>query len=115
MPRIRSSATSLPDGAGTWSILTSISAVRSAASRTPSSAAAGDSDDDGVVFQGGNYVISPATGTSIKSIVVTASVAGVLDGWIDWNGNGVWDASEEVTWTDAGGTPWPHPRWPTAG
>ena len=42
-----------------------------------------------------------------RSIVVTASVAGVLDGWIDWNDDAVWEASEQVTWTNVNGTPLP--------
>lgn len=56
----------------------------------PSAAADGDDGDDGVVFN--NRLIPGST----ASITVTASVAGFLDAWIDWNGDGVWSANEQV-------------------
>jgi hypothetical protein len=47
-------------------------------------------DEDGVAF---TQLVPglPAT------ITVTASMAGNLDAWIDYNGNGSWDASEQLT------------------
>ncbi len=58
----------------------------------PSAAATGDgSDEDGVTFD--NMVV--ACGTS--NVTVTASVAGALDAWIDFNDNGSWsDAGEQI-------------------
>ena len=63
--------------------------------------ATADAYDDGVVFVDGDYVISQ-TGQS-KTIDVTASVEGVLDAWIDWDHNGVWDPSEKLAFRDADG------------
>ena len=49
------------------------------------------SDEDGVAFSG-----SFLTGTQ-KTITVTASQAGLLNAWIDWNADGDWaDASEQI-------------------
>ena len=102
------SATSLPDGAR--HLVNPNVYLGSSISSTPDAviSSAGDSAEDGVVFQGGNSLISNASGAAtIKSIVVTASTTGVLDGWIDWNDDAVWEPSEEITWTDASGTPLP--------
>ncbi|NLF06927.1 MAG: hypothetical protein GX594_02975, partial [Pirellulaceae bacterium] len=65
--------------------------------------ATGDDHDDGVEFLGGDYVVSQAGET--KTIIVTASAAGVLDAWIDWDQSGVWDASEKLAFYDASGNP----------
>jgi len=87
------SATSLPDGARHL-IDPNVylgSSITSETDATINNTATGDSGDDGVVLQGGNYLISRATGlATTKSIVVTASTTGVLDGWIDWNDDAVW-------------------------
>lgn len=57
----------------------------------PSSTAAGDDLDDGVVF---NTSVVPGT---TATVTVTASQAGKLDAWIDYNGNGLWtDAGEQI-------------------
>lgn len=52
---------------------------------------AGLDDEDGVVFSG------PMSVGSVISMEVTASVAGKLEGWIDFNGNRSWaDVGENV-------------------
>ncbi|MCG2683351.1 MAG: GEVED domain-containing protein, partial [Planctomycetales bacterium] len=66
------------------------------------SAATADASDDGVDFVDGDYVVSQAGET--KTIVVTASTNGVLDAWIDWNNDGVWDAGEKLVLRDAAGS-----------
>lgn len=57
--------------------------------------ATGDQFDDGIVFKfdpGNTYLISDSGSTPImQPIDVTASWDGVLDAWIDWNHDGVWD------------------------
>ncbi len=66
--------------------------------------ATADAYDDGVNFldgDEGDYVISRAGET--KTIEVTASVAGVLDAWIDWDRSGVWDPGEKLAFRDADG------------
>ncbi|HBV63341.1 MAG TPA: hypothetical protein DEF45_10010, partial [Rhodopirellula sp.] len=62
----------------------------------PSPDADGDgSDDDGVVELASVIALSDAATTS--SFLVTASEAGRVDAWIDFNNNGVWsDAGEQV-------------------
>ncbi|WP_145457738.1 GEVED domain-containing protein [Gimesia panareensis] len=65
----------------------------------PTPDASGDgADDDGIVFldpQG-----NPTNGISITDntvkIDVIASGEGYLQGWIDFNGNGTWEASEQI-------------------
>lgn len=47
-------------------------------------------DEDGVMF------VSPLTIGSTATIEVTASAAGKLDAWLDVNGNGVFDAAEQI-------------------
>jgi hypothetical protein len=47
-------------------------------------------DEDGVVFTTPLVPYSPAT------VDVTVSVSGLLDAWIDFDANGVWDASEQI-------------------
>lgn len=42
-------------------------------------------DEDGVTF------LSPLTPGKLARITVTASAAGVLDAWMDFNGNGTWE------------------------
>ncbi|MCA9263330.1 MAG: hypothetical protein KDA60_05755, partial [Planctomycetales bacterium] len=57
----------------------------------PSANANGDgADEDGITFQTDVIIGRNAT------ITATASAAGRLDGWIDFNGDGVWDASERI-------------------
>ena len=50
---------------------------------------AGSDDEDGVVF--------PATLTpgNLATFEVTASVKGILNAWIDWNGDGDWEDADE--------------------
>ncbi len=109
------SATLLPDGArhlvvpGVY-LGTSID-TSSDATISPT----GDPNENGIVFQGGTNLVSEPTGqtAAIKTITVTASVAGVLNAWIDWDNDGVWESvdslglSEQVTWTDASGNALP--------
>ena len=48
-------------------------------------------DEDGVTFA------APFTSGMMAAINVTASVAGYLSAWIDYNGNGSWaDAGEKI-------------------
>ena len=104
------SATTLPDGARHL-VVPGVYLGNSVDSETDAhvnSTATGDAGDDGVQFVGGNFLVSapavPAGQSAAKqSIVVTASVDGYLDAWIDWNHNGVWDPSEQLAFTDAGG------------
>ena len=52
---------------------------------------AGSDDEDGVIFNGPLTVGGPA------NVTVTASVAGKLDAWIDFNSDGDWnDAGEKI-------------------
>ncbi len=97
--------TYLPDGArhivdpevylGEW--------IDSEATPKVDTAATADASDNGVDFADGDYVISQAGET--KTITVTASTSGVLDAWIDWNQNSVWDAGEKLALRDGVGTP----------
>jgi hypothetical protein len=102
------SATTLPSGAR--HIIDPAVYLGSGISTEPNAvintAATADDMDDGVVFLGGMYAISTASGTAAtKTISVTASVDGVLDAWIDWNNDGVWDASEKIAFRDGDGNP----------
>jgi len=47
-------------------------------------------DEDGVSFD------SSVTACFITDITVTASADGVLDAWLDFNGDGAWDAGEQI-------------------
>ncbi|NTV27347.1 MAG: hypothetical protein HGA93_01515 [Methanothrix sp.] len=65
----------------------------------PTAGADGDdadnlSDEDGVVFA------TPVTQGSSAAVQVTASVAGMLNAWIDFNGNGNWADADEQIFTD---------------
>lgn len=73
--------------------------VDAEANGQPSLVALGDDmgpidDEDGVTFTSlvipGNYA----------TVAVTASVAGMLNAWIDFNGDGDWDDSDEQIFTD---------------
>ncbi|MBN1394825.1 MAG: pre-peptidase C-terminal domain-containing protein, partial [Pirellulales bacterium] len=64
--------------------------------------ATADFHDDGVEFIDGAYVVSQDGET--KTIVVTASTDGVLDAWIDWDQDGVWEAGEKLSFRDSTGT-----------
>ena len=55
--------------------------------------AAGPNDEDGVVFT------TPILPNEVFRIEVTASLAGYLNGWIDYNGNGVFEPGERM-WSD---------------
>jgi len=51
----------------------------------------GNNDDDGVVF---NSALIPG---STAAVTITASVPGILEGWIDFDGNGSWaDSGEQI-------------------
>ena len=71
----------------------------------------GDPNDEGITFVGGNTLVSPASGSpGVETIVVNASCAGYLDGWVDWDQNGVWDLTtdslgqnEQLTFTNTSG------------
>ncbi len=56
----------------------------------PSAAADGDTGDDGVVFATGLFI------GSMANVNVTASAAGFVDAWIDFDGDGIWDSSEQI-------------------
>jgi len=53
----------------------------------------GNDDEDGVVFT------SALTPGSTASLTVTASQAGKLDGWVDFNMDGDWDDTGEKLWS----------------
>jgi uncharacterized repeat protein (TIGR01451 family) len=50
----------------------------------------GNDDEDGVVFD------TPLIACANSQITVTANTAGVLEGWIDFDGNGVFDPAEKI-------------------
>jgi hypothetical protein len=50
----------------------------------------GNDDEDGVVFT------TPLVPGQVSSYSLTASVGGYLDAWIDFNGNGSFDASDRI-------------------
>lgn len=54
----------------------------------------GSDDEDGVVFT------TPLTPGEKAIVEVTASVRGVLNAWIDWNGDGDWDDHGEQVFDD---------------
>lgn len=59
----------------------------------PSADATGDgSDDDGIIFLSNGISASDV----FSHIQVEASGDGLLSGWIDFNRDGVWDASEQI-------------------
>lgn len=65
----------------------------------PSLDASGDGlDDDGVVFLDPEDNVTTAISASdvFATIEVTASGDGYLQGWIDFNRDGAWDASEQI-------------------
>ena len=51
-------------------------------------------DEDGVVFTSSLYADSTAT------VSVTASISGLLSGWIDFDQNGTWDTPSETVFSD---------------
>jgi hypothetical protein len=51
---------------------------------------AGIDDEDGVVFT------SPLDPTKVATVDVTVSVDGLLDAWIDFDNNGVWNAADQI-------------------
>ena len=56
----------------------------------PSSNASADSGDDGVILP------ASLTARTTETITVNASQAGQLDAWIDFDGDGVWGAGEQI-------------------
>jgi uncharacterized repeat protein (TIGR01451 family) len=52
--------------------------------------AAGPDDEDGVLF------LTPLTPGTTAQIRVTASISGFLNGWFDWNNNGLLESGERV-------------------
>ena len=55
---------------------------------------AGGDDEDGVVF------LTPLIRGSVAELTVNASASGLLDAWIDWNGDGDWADADEQVFTD---------------
>ena len=58
-----------------------------------------------MVFQGARLTRSarlPARPLR-ETIFVTASTTGILDAWIDWNDDGVWESSEKLAFKDPNG------------
>jgi uncharacterized repeat protein (TIGR01451 family) len=66
----------------------------------PTLNADGDTQDDGVTFPTTGNTPILSVGQS-NSITVNASTTGVLNAWIDWNQNGVWEASEQIATNQA--------------
>ncbi|WML92207.1 GEVED domain-containing protein [Thiothrix lacustris] len=63
----------------------------------PNAAASGDgSDDDGVTFPTFPDGKSVLYVEQANTLTVNVSTAGYLNAWIDWNENGVWDASDNI-------------------
>ena len=63
----------------------------------PNAAASGDgSDDDGVTFPAFPDGKSVLYVEQANTLTVNVSTAGYLNAWIDWNENGVWDASDNI-------------------
>ncbi|WMP19328.1 GEVED domain-containing protein [Thiothrix lacustris] len=63
----------------------------------PNAAANGDgSDDDGVTFPTFPDGKSVLYVEQANTLTVNVSTAGYLNAWIDWNENGVWDASDKI-------------------
>jgi uncharacterized repeat protein (TIGR01451 family) len=63
---------------------------------SPSPTAEGD-DDCGPLVEEDGVFVGPLWVGQPGSVQVTASAAGRLDGWIDWNADGAWaDASEKI-------------------
>jgi len=54
----------------------------------------GSNDDDGVVF------LTPLKAGEQAKVLVTPSVEGILNVWIDYNGDGFWDGPEEHVFID---------------
>ena len=68
----------------------------------PEGMAAGDDgqpplvdDEDGVVFDNDMLITGEDT-----EITITASVAGILNAWVDYDGDGTWDGADEQIFTD---------------
>jgi uncharacterized repeat protein (TIGR01451 family) len=66
----------------------------------PTFNADGDSQDDGVTFPTISSQSAIVVGQS-NTITVSASAAGVLNAWIDWNQDGKWDPSEQIALNQA--------------
>jgi len=76
-------------------------AVDAEANGQPDATATGDDlsgttpdDEDGLTAL--TTIVVTETVDTTASVVVTASAAGFLDGWIDWNFNGAFDAAEHL-------------------
>ena len=63
-----------------------------------------DASDDGVVFENDNVGLLSGAAGSTKTIYVTASTAGVLDAWIDFDHSGTWEPGEKIAFYDATST-----------
>ena len=67
----------------------------------PSANATGDDlidtndDEDGIVF------LQPLAAGTVANIQVTASIDGFLNAWVDFNGNGTFEASEQIATDEA--------------
>lgn len=57
-------------------------------------------DEDGVVFEDLEGAMSMVVSCETTTIVVTASAPGILNAWLDYNGNGSWGDSGEQIFTD---------------
>jgi hypothetical protein len=62
-------------------------------------------DEDGVVLPGALLINTQTCAT----VFLTGPAGGLLDGWVDFNGNGVWDATEQV-FTNLALVPGPNPN-----
>lgn len=93
--------TELPIGARHTSTSLFLGAsVDSEADGQPSAAADGDGgDEDGVSFV--TSVIATTASPNLASVLVTATEAGKLDAWIDFNRDGDWDDAGEQLFTDS--------------
>lgn len=93
LPQVRDFPTRFVDGGAYHRIVTGIQlggTITAEADGQPSLAANTDAGDDGVQVSG------PFIPGEQTQIIVTASTAGRLDAWIDFNGNGNWEAAEQV-------------------
>ncbi|QDU07645.1 GEVED domain-containing protein [Gimesia aquarii] len=83
-----------PDGEGPQHALNNngllLGSVVSAEADGQESAAANLDDDDGILL---NPIIA---GDSASTITVLSTGIGFIDAWIDFNGNGTWEANEQV-------------------
>lgn len=83
-----------PDGEGPQHALNDngllLGSVVTAEANGQESAAANLDDDDGILL---NPIIA---GDSASTITILSTGSGFIDAWIDFNGNGTWEANEQV-------------------